>query len=302
MRYSNKHMANYYEQEISELEGELNTSLSGLADSEVTARQRKYGKNILPKKKKDSIIKIFLHEFADPIVILLLIAIVVSFFVGEIVDAVAIILIVLVDAIIGTYQENKANKTADALSSLIEDEVHVIRNGKDAAIGVEELTIGDLVLLESGDKISADMRIIEAHNFAVDESILTGESVQVTKTSEPINGDGLTISDQGNMVFSGTTVVTGRAKAYVVKNGLDTELGKIADSLAEAKDEKSPLTIRVEKFSKQISVMVVSVAIIIAILLIAKHTPGHEILITVIAFAVSASLNILRIAFSVSPT
>ena len=92
MRYSNKHMANYYEQEISELEGELNTSPSGLTDSEVTARQRKYGKNILPKKKKDSIIKIFLHEFADPIVILLLIAIAVSFFVGEIIDAVAIIL------------------------------------------------------------------------------------------------------------------------------------------------------------------------------------------------------------------
>ncbi len=302
MRYSNKHMANYYEQEISELEGELNTSLSGLADSEVAARQRKYGKNILPKKKKDSIIKIFLYEFADPIVILLLIAIVVSFFVGEIVDAVAIILIVLVDAIIGTYQENKANKTADALSSLIEDEVHVIRNGKDAAIGVEELTIGDLVLLESGDKISADMRIIEAHNFAVDESILTGESVQVTKTSEPINGDGLTISDQGNMVFSGTTVVTGRAKAYVVKIGLDTELGKIADSLAEAKDEKSPLTIRVEKFSKQISVMVVSVAIIIAILLIAKHTPGHEILLTVIAFAVSAMPEGLPLALTMALT
>ena len=106
-------MANYYEQEISELEGELNTSPSGLTDSEVTARQRKYGKNILPKKKKDSIIKIFLHEFADPIVILLLIAIVVSFFVGEIIDSVAIILIVLVDAIIGTYQENKAQKIND---------------------------------------------------------------------------------------------------------------------------------------------------------------------------------------------
>lgn len=295
-------MVNYYGQEITELERELKTSPHGLTDTEAAARQQKYGQNILPKKKKDSIIKIFLSEFADPIVVLLLIAIAVSFFVGEVIDAIAIIFIVLVDAIIGTYQENRANKSADALSKLIEDEVRVIRGGKDTSIGVEELTIGDLVLLESGDKISADMRIIEAHNFAVDESILTGESIQVAKTSQAISGEKLPISDQDNMVFSGTTVVTGRARAYVTKIGLETELGKIADSLAETKDEKSPLTIRVEKFSKQISVMVISVAIIIAILLIAKHTPGHEILLTVIAFAVSAMPEGLPLALTMALT
>ncbi len=295
-------MANFFEQSISEVENELKTSRNGLSSSEAVARKRKYGPNTLPKKKKDSIIKLFFGEFADPIILLLLVAIAVSFFVGEIIDAVAIICIVLVDAIIGTYQENKANNTADALSKLIKDEIHVVRDGKDVSIGIEELTIGDLVLLESGDKIGADMRIIEAHNFTVDESILTGESVQVAKNADTLEGKKLSISDRANMVFSGTSVVTGRAKAYVTEIGLDTELGKIADSLAATEDEKSPLAIRVEKFSKQISIMVIAVAIIIAILLVAKHTPGHEILLTVIAFAVSAMPEGLPLALTMALT
>ena len=295
-------MANYYEKDIKDIETELKTTNSGLSSTEASARRRKYGPNTLPKKKKDSIIKIFFHEFADPIVLLLVVAIIVSLIVGEIIDAIAILLIVLVDAIIGTYQENKANNTADALSKLVKDEAHVIRDGKECSISVEQLTIGDLVLLESGDKIGADMRIIEAHNFTVDESILTGESVQVSKTTNPIAKKNVSISDQTNMAFSGTTVVTGRAKAYVTEIGLDTELGKIADSLATTEDEKSPLTIRVEKFSKQISIMVLMVAIAIAILLIAKHTPGHEILLTVIAFAVSAMPEGLPLALTMALT
>lgn len=295
-------MANYYEKDVKDIETELKTSNSGLSSTEASARWRKYGPNILPKKKKDSIVKIFLREFIDPIVLLLIVAIIVSFVVGEMIDAFAIMLIVLVDAIIGTYQENKANNTADALSKLVKDEAHVIRDGNECSISVEQLTIGDLVLLESGNKIGADMRIIEAHNFTVDESILTGESVQVSKITNPIAKKNVSISDQTNMAFSGTTVVTGRAKAYVTEIGLDTELGKIADSLATTEDEKSPLTIRVEKFSKQISIMVLMVAIAIAILLIAKHTPGHEILLTVIAFAVSAMPEGLPLALTMALT
>lgn len=294
-------MENYYEQTVKEIEAALKVGEDGLSQKEAAARRQKYGANTLPQKKKDSILKIFIGEFADPIVLLLLVAVVVSFFVGEIVDALAIIFIVLVDAVIGTYQENRANKTADALSKLIKNEAHVVRDGKKMPIKVEDLTIGDLVLLESGDKIGADMRIIEAHNFAVDESILTGESLPVVKNEAAIKGQAA-ISDQVNMVFSGTTVVTGRAKAYVTEIGLDTELGKIADSLIATEDEKSPLTIRVEKFSKQISVLVVSVAIIVAILLIAKHTPGHEILLTVIAFAVSAMPEGLPLALTMALT
>ena len=295
-------MANYYEQSIKEVERSLNTSIHGLSANEASARRYKYGANALPKKKKDSILKIFFSEFTDPIILLLLATVVISFFVGEIIDAIAIIAIILVDAIIGTYQENKANNTADVLLKLVKDEVRVIRDNKEMSINVEDLTIGDLVLLESGDRVCADMRIIEAHNFTVDESILTGESIQVVKTVEPIAKKKLSISDQENMIFSGTSVVSGRAKAYVAEIGLDTELGKIADTLATTDDEKSPLTIRIEKFSKQISVMVIAVATIIASILIAKHTPGHEILLTVIAFAVSAMPEGLPLALTMALT
>ena len=141
-------------------------------------------------------------------VILLLVAILASFLAGEVIDAVAILFIVLIDAILGTYQENKANHTAEALASLVKTKVKVVRNDDVVSIDAEDLTIGDYVLLESGDKISADMRIVEAHNLMIDESILTGESIHVNKNSEPINKNNVIIAEQSNMVFSGTTVVT----------------------------------------------------------------------------------------------
>ena len=202
----------------------------------------------------------------------------------------------------GTYQENKANNIADALSKLVTVKSKVLRNGEITSVDSEELVIGDIVLLESGDKISADLRLIETHNFMVDESILTGESVQVSKNAHAIKGDNLIISDQSNMAFSGTTVVTGRAKAIVVSTGLYTEIGKIAHSISEAKEEKSPLTLRVEKLSKQISLLVVVVAIIIMILLIIKHVPYHEIFLSVVALAVSAMPEGLPLALTMALT
>ena len=235
-------------------------------------------------------------------VILLLVAIVASLIAGETVDAIAILLIVLVDAIMGTYQENKANNTAEALAKLVTTKVKVVRDDDVMSIDAEDLTIGDYVLLESGDKISADMRIVEAHNLMVDESILTGESVQVNKNSEIINKENVIIAEQSNMAFSGTTVVTGRAKAIVVGIGLETEIGKIADSINNAEEEKSPLTIRVEKLSQQISILVLIVAILIAVLLIMKDVPYHEIFLSVIALAVSAMPEGLPLALTMALT
>ncbi len=292
----------FYNKTISDIFKELNSSEHGLTTKEASARQSKYGKNTLPKKKKDSIIKIFFHEFIDPMVLLLVAAIVASVVVGEIVDALVIAAIILVDAIMGTYQENKANNTAAALADLVTVKAKVLRDGEVKAINAEELTLGDVVLLESGDKISADMRVIDSQNFTVDESILTGESVQVVKSPDVINKEKLSIGDQSNMVFSGTTVVSGRARAVVVNIALGTELGKIADSLANTDEEKSPLTIRVEKLSKQISILVVSVAVLIAILLIVKHVPYNEIFVTVIAFAVSAMPEGLPLALTMALT
>lgn len=292
----------YYNRKISDIFNELKTSEQGLSSTEAKKRLTKYGKNILPKKKKDNIIKIFFRELKDPIVLLLIIAVIISISVGEIVDAMVITFIILVDAVMGAYQENRANRTADALDKLVEVDVNVIRDGEKISVPADELTIGDYVLLESGDKISADLRLVKVHNFMVDESILTGESVQVEKSAELIDKKDAAISAQTNMAFSGTAVVSGRAEAVVVGIGLDTELGKIADSLANTKEEKSPLTIRIEKFSRQISIMVLIIALAIAVLLIVRGESPDTLLLTVIAFAVSALPEGLPLALTMALT
>ena len=292
----------FYNKSTEEIENELETNECGLTNEEVKRRINKYGRNELPKKKKDSILKLFFSEFKDPIVLLLLIAVIASFVVGEVIDALAIIFIVLVDIIMGTYQENKANNTAESLKNLIKVKTKVIRNNKICSIDSTELTIGDYVILESGDKISADLRIVESHNFMVDESILTGESIQVSKNSDKINGNNIPITNQTNMLFAGTSVVTGRAKAIVVGIGLNTEIGKIAHSINNTKEEKSPLTIRVEKFSKQISILVLIIALIIAILLLSKGISYHQIFLSVIALAVSAMPEGLPLALTMALT
>ncbi|MBQ2873204.1 MAG: HAD-IC family P-type ATPase [Bacilli bacterium] len=292
----------YYNKKIKEIEKELNTNIDGLSSKEVEKRIKKYGKNTLPKKKKDSIFKIFFNEFKDPIIILLLFSVLASLIAGEVIDGLAIILIVLVDVIMSTYQENKANNTAEALSNLIKVKTKVIRNGKVVELDSDKLTVGDYVILESGDKISADMRIVECHNFMVDESILTGESIQVSKTSELINKENISINEQHNMLFSGTNVITGRAKAIIVSIGLETEIGKIANSINETEEEKSPLTIRVEKFSKQISMLVLIIAIFITTISIVKNIPGKEIFLSVVALAVSAMPEGLPLALTMALT
>ena len=292
----------FYNKDIKEIEKELNTSIDGLTENEVKKRIEKYGKNILPKNKKDSILKLFFNELKDPIILLLIVAIIVSIIAGEVIDALAIFFIVLIDLIMGTYQENKANNTAEALENLVKQEVKVIRNGEIVKVASEELTIGDIVILESGDKISADMRIIEAHNLMVDEAILTGESVQVNKNGEIVNISNAQITEQDNMLFSGTSVVKGRAKAIVVSIGLSTEIGKIARSINETKEEKSPLTIRVEKFSKQISVLVLVIAIVITFLLISKGEKPDAIFLSVVALAVSAMPEGLPLALTMALT
>jgi len=293
----------FYNKEIDEVLKKLNTSLEGLSSDEALNRKLKYGANVLPKKKKDSVFKIFITEFKNPIILLLLFAVVSSFIASEVIDAIAIFLIILIDVIMGTYQENKANNTAEALDKLVSVKSNVLRDGKIVEVDSVDITIGDYVMLESGDKIPADLRIVESYNFMVDESILTGESVQVEKNNEIINGDKISISEQKNMLFAGCNVVVGRAKAIVVAIGMNTEIGKIANTMNETKEAKSPLTIRVEKFSRQISLLVIGVAIIVAWLLISKGTSSyHEIFLSVVALAVSAMPEGLSLALTMALT
>lgn len=293
---------NFYSKTETEVFEELKTSARGLSAREVAVRHEKYGLNELPKHKRDSILKIFVGELLEPITLLLIVAIIASLIVQEWVDAIAIVFIILVDLITGTIQENKANKTVESLSSLVKEKVKVMRDGKEKMIDSSLLTVGDYVFLESGDKIAADMRVVESHNFTVDESPLTGESIAVEKDAHTLEKKKLAITEQKNIIFAGTTVVTGRASAVVIGIGLNTEIGEIANTLSETKDEKSPLTIRINKFSKQISLLILAVGAIIAIILAAKGVEFNEILISVIALAVSAMPEGLPLAMTMALT
>ncbi len=292
----------FYAMSCDELFKKFRTNEDGLSTREAEKRIEKYGYNELPKKKKDSILKIFISELLDPIVLLLVVAIIASLVVGEVVDALAITFIVLVDLIIGTYEENKANNTVEALSKLVPEIVKVQRNGKEVLIDSKDITVGDYVFLESGDKISADLRLIEAHNLTVDESILTGESLAVEKNAKILGNKELAITSQSNMLFAGTSIITGRAKAIVTSVGLSTQIGQIANTINNTKEEKSPLTIRVEKFSKQISILIAILSVILTVLLIAKSMPLQEILLSVIALAVSAMPEGLPLALTMALT
>ncbi len=291
----------YYTKEIEEVMKEFQTSEDGLTSEQAKELLVKNGKNELPKPKQDSIIKLFFDQFKNPIELILVVTVILSFVAGETIDAIALIFIIMVDVLMGTYQEWKARKDAESLINMIKSTTRVMRDGKEIEIESSELVVGDLILLESGDKISADARIIECHNFQVDESALTGESLNEVKSTEVLE-EKTPLGDRSNMVFAGTAVTTGRAHAIVVATALKTEIGKIADKVTNTKEEKSPLTIRTEKFSKQISLIIIIVAIITTFVLIAKDYAWNEIFLCVIALSVSAMPEGLPLALTMALT
>ena len=291
----------YYTKEVEDVLKELKTSEDGLTELEASKRLTENGRNELPKAKQDSLIKLFFDQFKNPIELILVVTVILSFVAGEIVDAVALIVIIMVDVIMGTYQEWKARKDAESLINMIKSMSRVMREGKEREIESGELVVGDIILLESGDKISADARIIECHNFQVDESALTGESLNEVKNPMVLK-EGTPLGDRENMVFAGTSVTTGRAIAVVVGTALNTEIGKIADKVTNTKEEKSPLTIRTEKFSKQISCIIIIIAIITTIVLVVKDYAWNVIFLNVIALSVSAMPEGLPLALTMALT
>ena len=277
----------------------LKTGSEGLNNNEVSKRLTKYGKNELPSKKKESIVVKFFKQLLNLIVMLLASTVIISLFIGELVDAIAILSIILLDLTLGTYQEYKAEKNAEALSKMIVDTVKVLRNNKKIEVNSSDIVVGDIIYLESGDKISADARIIECDNLQVDESLLTGESTSANKFTDVL-GIEVLLADRDNMLYAGTNVITGRAKAVVVATGINTEIGKIADTVNSKKDTKSPLTIRIERFSKQISILVIINAIVIITILLSKGIPGSEIFLSVVALSVSTMPEGLPLAVTVA--
>ena len=279
----------------------LDSNYNGLSTKEAYERLKKYGRNELPKKKNDGFIKLVLKGMLDPIIIVLIITVIFSFIINEKVDAYTILFIMVIDLIIGAIQEWSATKTADSLSKLIRVNTRVIRDDKEIDVLATELTIGDVILLESGDKISCDARILDCSNLQVDESTLTGESTSIYKIEDILDEETI-LSNRKNMVYAGTTVLTGRARCVVTEIGINTEIGKIAHKVTTTKEEKSPLTLRMEKFSKQICLMIIIISLIITIVLFSKGIPGKEIFLSVIALSVSAMPEGLPLALTLALT
>lgn len=291
----------YYQESITKILKELDTKESGLSYKEADKRLKENGYNILPKKKKESILQIFIGELNDPIVIILLLAALISVTSKEIIDAIVIVFIILVDGVVGTIEEVKAKKEEESLSQLIKVETKVLRDNEEVIIDAEDLVVGDIVLLESGDKISADMRVIDSKNLTVNESMLTGESINTIKNNIIINEE-KTLSERTNILYAGTSIITGRAKAVVIKTAQNTEIGKIAHEVINTKETKSPLTIRMEKFSKQITFFIIILSIILGIVMLYKQTPIKTMFLSVVALAVSAMPEGLPLALTMALT
>ena len=226
---------------------DLQSSASGLKDSEAQTRIGQYGYNELQEKKKTPEWILFLNQFKDLLVVILIIAAIVSAFLGEILDAAAIIIIVILNAILGFVQERRAEKALEALKKFASPRAQVIRDNETKIIDTRELVPGDVIVLNVGDRVPADSRLLETFNLKVDESVLTGESVPVEKTPEESKPEAA-VAERHSMLFSGTTIVYGHCNAVVVETGMKTEFGKIASALQEEGETQTPLQEKLEVF------------------------------------------------------
>ena len=278
---------------------EFDSSMSGLDEKEVKRRLQKFGLNELPKEEHKSVLQIFFSSMKDPIIYVLIVAAILSFVVNEPIDAIAIAFIILIDAVVSTFQEYRAEKNSEALKNLIKFKVKVVRNNKHYEIDSSNIVPGDIIILESGTQVSADARILSCNNLTIDESVLTGESIGVIKTDDV---KGIDDESRNTMVYAGTSVLTGRALALVVATGINTEVGQIAQKVTTTEESKSPLTIRMEKFSKQISMIIVVISIIIGAVLFAKGYEPMEIFLSVVALSVSAMPEGLPLALTMALT
>ncbi len=281
-------MKNYYNYSAQEVLKELNTNLNGLSDKDIASLREKYGYNELQTGKKAGVIKIFLGQFKDFLVIILLTAAVVSLFLKDYESAVVIFAVTILNSVLGTAQHFKAEKSLESLKSLSSPVARVIRNKMRIEIPSREVLAGDILLLEAGDFISADGRIIENHSLQVNESSLTGESESVMKTADTISASDVPIGDRKNMVFTGSHVTYGRAVVAVTHTGMSTELGKIASLMDAAENKLTPLQVSLDKFGKKLAV---AILILCGIILAANVVRGYPVLdsfMFAIALAVAA--------------
>ncbi len=270
---------NFYREEISSVLNEVKSSPEGLTSAEAGRRLEENGRNKLAEAPKDSLIKRFLNQLKDPMIIILLVAAAISavlaVFENEFPwDVIIILVVVIINSVLGVYQESKAEKAIEALQEMSAATTKTLRDGNVISVKSEELVVGDVIVLEAGDAIPADCRIIECASMKIEEAALTGESVPVTKMIDVINGkksDEVPLGDRKNMAYMGSTLVYGRGKAVVVATGMDTEMGKIADAIATAEDGETPLQKKLNQLSKTLTILVVGICIFIFAFQIVKN-------------------------------
>ena len=278
----------------------LKSSEHGLSGSEAKSRIGQYGLNSMPQPELPGVFKFLLKQFSSPLIYFLAIAAFFSLLIQEWSDAIFIGAVLLVNAIIGTTQEYSAHKAAAALKHLVTTRSHVVRNNDNYEIDAKNLVPGDIVILESGDRVPADLRLISCHDLEVDESLLTGESTVVEKNANVILSKECTLADRVNMTFTGTMVNRGRGIGVVVGTALNTQLGQIADAVLNKPSPKAPLAIRMEKFTHIVAILVAVVASVMAAVAFFRGAELSEIFMLAVALAVSAIPEGLPVALTVA--
>lgn len=296
-------MMKEYLKSADEVFADIGSSANGLTSTEAQMRLEKNGKNKLAEAKKPSVIKKFFAELADPMIIILLIAAAVSGVTAALqnesfTDVFIILAVVLINAVLGVVQESKAEKAIEALQKITAATSKVLRDGRPVTVKSEDLVVGDVVLLEAGDAVPADCRLIEEASLKAEESALTGESVPVTKCAEKLCADGekdVPLGDRKNMVYMGSSVSYGRGVAVVTAVGMDTEMGKIAGALAAAKDEDTPLQKKLNQLSKILSVLVLGVCVVVFAVDILRIVPNVTFDALLKTFMVAVSLAVAAV-------
>ncbi|RLJ09822.1 MAG: ATPase [Candidatus Aenigmatarchaeota archaeon] len=268
----------WHELSIDDVLKRLNTSKDGLSEEEAKKRLKTYGLNVLEKEREISRIKIFLNQFKSILVIVLIIATIFSMIIGEIIDAVVIITIVILNAVLGFFQEYKAEKTIQALEKLTTPEAIVIRSGKRIKVNSASVVPGDIVLLEQGSRVPADLRLIDCVELAIDESMITGESTPVYKNTKPTRSP--ILAERKNIAWMGTVVTSGRGVGVVIETGMRTEMGRIAKTIQKTTEEETPLQKKLDVFGKNLGMIIVVICIVVAVLGIIRGGPLSGKMIT----------------------
>ena len=277
----------YHAKSLEEVYKELKSSEKGISRDQAERRIHRYGFNEIKVESKINPFKIFLQQFTSPLVWILIVALVISIFLGETVDAIVIAIIIIANAILGFVQEYRAEKSIEALQKMASPKAHVIRNGQQMKIDSRNVVPGDILILETGDKIPADARLIEIHSLKTQEGALTGESQSVTKKIGTLK-QGVSLADRKNMVYSTTTVTSGRGKAIVTGTGMKTEVGKIAHLIQQSQQKQTPLQKKLRDLGKYLTIAVVIVATVVFLAGILSGQDATIMFLAAIALAVAA--------------